>query len=497
MSFVIKSEEHIALDSNNMEFDKILLSGEEDGGGGHHNGNVMENEKRMRREIANSNERRRMQSINAGFQSLKNLLPHHEGEKLSKAAILQQTAEYIYALEQEKTRLLSQNCQLKRLLDQNDNVAATAGELQTTTTNKKRKFDNVIQMQTISDSSDEGLGSMSPEPVTIFTVLHKNQQQQQTGIAPIKDIVEMKHQLEIERRQRINAEEQLRQLECQIYPERIRDVPIHYQHQEVIEHTNNVRDEEMQLSTITEQTLPNHHLVLHDENIAQNQIVICSTDIDNDDDETEDCCDEDDEELRPESPILQLQQHQIDIKEELQQKCEIVQLPKRPVTPQPPIQQQLSPPTNQRLQPILEAAIKAEPKVEVERINSPVKTNDETSATTTTTTDKTSKNQSRMFVTTSRQNLETIVEAIRHLEGDHLFGEVAADPQPTQEAPLALTNKPQPITRQLQFEMNPFLQFRNSNPAGTNLALTTTQTAISHHQLQQQRPGVIVVKQNS
>lgn len=44
----------------------------------------MENEKRMRREIANSNERRRMQSINAGFQSLRSLLPHHEGEKLSK-----------------------------------------------------------------------------------------------------------------------------------------------------------------------------------------------------------------------------------------------------------------------------------------------------------------------------------------------------------------------------------------------------------------------------
>ncbi|XP_061514551.1 putative uncharacterized protein DDB_G0282129 isoform X2 [Anopheles gambiae] len=41
-------------------------------------------EKRMRREIANSNERRRMQSINAGFQSLRQMLPHHEGEKLSK-----------------------------------------------------------------------------------------------------------------------------------------------------------------------------------------------------------------------------------------------------------------------------------------------------------------------------------------------------------------------------------------------------------------------------
>lgn len=48
----------------------------------------MENEKRMRREIANSNERRRMQSINAGFQSLRSLLPHHEGEKLSKVSSL-------------------------------------------------------------------------------------------------------------------------------------------------------------------------------------------------------------------------------------------------------------------------------------------------------------------------------------------------------------------------------------------------------------------------
>ena len=35
---------------------------------------------------------------------------------LFQAAILQQTAEYIYSLEQEKTRLLAQNCQLKRLL---------------------------------------------------------------------------------------------------------------------------------------------------------------------------------------------------------------------------------------------------------------------------------------------------------------------------------------------------------------------------------------------
>lgn len=47
---------------------------------------AMDQEKRMRREIANSNERRRMQSINNGFQSLRSLLPHHEGEKLSKVS---------------------------------------------------------------------------------------------------------------------------------------------------------------------------------------------------------------------------------------------------------------------------------------------------------------------------------------------------------------------------------------------------------------------------
>ncbi|KAA0202689.1 hypothetical protein HAZT_HAZT001177 [Hyalella azteca] len=54
--------------------------------GGHPTSPVcaMENEKRIRREIANSNERRRMKSINAGFASLKELLPNTDGEKLSK-----------------------------------------------------------------------------------------------------------------------------------------------------------------------------------------------------------------------------------------------------------------------------------------------------------------------------------------------------------------------------------------------------------------------------
>lgn len=48
----------------------------------------LEQEKRIRREIANSNERRRMQSINAGFNSLRTMLPKHDGEKLSKVSVL-------------------------------------------------------------------------------------------------------------------------------------------------------------------------------------------------------------------------------------------------------------------------------------------------------------------------------------------------------------------------------------------------------------------------
>lgn len=66
-------------------------------------------DKRVKREIANSNERRRMQSINAGFQRLKRLLPVDTGEKLSKANILQHAAEFIQRIEREKHLLHEQN----------------------------------------------------------------------------------------------------------------------------------------------------------------------------------------------------------------------------------------------------------------------------------------------------------------------------------------------------------------------------------------------------
>lgn len=78
----------------------------------------LDSDKRIRREIANSNERRRMQSINAGFQLLRSMIPHNEGEKLSKAAILQQTTEYITHLQQEKVKINAQNAYYKRILNE-------------------------------------------------------------------------------------------------------------------------------------------------------------------------------------------------------------------------------------------------------------------------------------------------------------------------------------------------------------------------------------------
>ena len=75
----------------------------------------IDQDRKLRREIDHSNERRRMHSINAGFQNLRKLLPHHEGEQLSKAFILQQIAEHISQLQQEETKLLLQNSQLKRI----------------------------------------------------------------------------------------------------------------------------------------------------------------------------------------------------------------------------------------------------------------------------------------------------------------------------------------------------------------------------------------------
>ncbi|XP_078602020.1 transcription factor AP-4-like isoform X2 [Branchiostoma floridae x Branchiostoma japonicum] len=157
-----------------------------------------EHERRIRREIANSNERRRMQSINAGFQSLKTLIPHSDGEKLSKAAILQQTAEYIFALEQDKTRLLHQNSQLKRALS--ELMEGKGGS----PSPKRKKMDSESRV------SDEGIADVADD--------HENMENIK------KQMLDLRCQLDKERRLRMMLEEQNRSLEAQLYPERLREL---------------------------------------------------------------------------------------------------------------------------------------------------------------------------------------------------------------------------------------------------------------------------------
>ncbi|XP_059203212.1 transcription factor AP-4 [Centropristis striata] len=147
-------------------------------------------ERRIRREIANSNERRRMQSINSGFQSLKTLIPHSDGEKLSKAAILQQTAEYIFTLEQEKTRLLQQNSQLKRIIQ----------ELSGSSPKRRR-----------AEEKDEGIGS--PD------ILEEEKTEDLR-----REMIELRQQLEKERSVRMMLEDQMRSLDAQLYPEKLKAI---------------------------------------------------------------------------------------------------------------------------------------------------------------------------------------------------------------------------------------------------------------------------------
>ncbi|KAM9856888.1 transcription factor AP-4-like [Aulostomus maculatus] len=149
---------------------------------------AQDQERRIRREIANSNERRRMQSINAGFQSLKTLLPHTDGEKLSKAAILQQTADYIFTLEQEKAQLLAQNNQLKRFI---------------------QEFSGSSPKRRRAEEKDEGIGS----PDTL----------EEEKVEELRrEMLELRQQLDRERAARIQLEEQVRSLDSTLHPERLK-----------------------------------------------------------------------------------------------------------------------------------------------------------------------------------------------------------------------------------------------------------------------------------
>ncbi|KAK9507295.1 hypothetical protein O3M35_007182 [Rhynocoris fuscipes] len=313
-------------------------------------------------------------------------------EKIVSAAILQQTAEYIYQLEQEKTRLLSQNCHLKRLLNQHEGEASA--------TSKKRKAEDLEVDTNVAGSTN--------------------------------DLIDVRVQLDRERRLRMILEEQVRSLESQLYPERIREitqqVQLQYQQRDELQHK--IEDSSAVITPLRREAAETVAAVANLQVVSANSL----------------------------QPVAH---------------TETV------------IATVTSPPTSPRLPSILEAAIKAEPKVEVERLPSPHSVHEERMS------------QARVYLaSTSRQNLETIVEAIRHLEGDNLFsdsGEAAAaagggcvapngengvtseEVSLPQDAPLALTKHTSSPDKQhlIKVKMNQYLQF------------------------QQQRPGVIVVKQHT
>lgn len=69
----------------------------------------------------------------------------------------------------------------------------------------------------VSESGDEGLGSMSPEPVSVITVTTEGH----SVVNP--DVEQLKRQLEKERHARMHLEKQMRSIQTQLYPDRFRD----------------------------------------------------------------------------------------------------------------------------------------------------------------------------------------------------------------------------------------------------------------------------------
>ncbi|KOC71264.1 Transcription factor AP-4, partial [Habropoda laboriosa] len=397
------------------------------------------------------------------------------------AAILQQTAEYIYQLEQEKTQLLSQNCQLKRLVNQHE-----GGDVPI----KKRKPDNqggvVVSLPMhVSESGDEGLGSMSPEPLSVITVTTE-------GHSVVNsEVVELRRQLERERHARLHLEKQMRAIQSQLYPERFRDNQLITYQPQVIEHTDNVIAQETEEAVAALQVVS----VVSLAPVGATQTVETSSPDPSSpplSPQPADMVPVIKQEEAPGSPkIVTFSQNQVFSAIEEQTTEDSFSSPSRvtyttntgefkntspqyiTTSPSRPFSPAAEP---QRLPSVLEAAMKAEPKVEVERqLPSPSNTLDDGSP------------QARLYLAnTSRQNLETIVEAIRHLEGDHLFSD-----EPAQDMPLALTNK--------QTANN--TSGKSSTTSSGTASATAKQRLLHaeflqfHRQQQtQQRPGVIVVK---
>lgn len=404
-------------------------------------------------------------------------------------------------MEEQKNQLIAQNNQLSRQLGQQEIIAggcdAGTNDAVVTTINgvavKKRKLaDNVVTIQTISDSSDEGLGSMSPEPMTLLNAaggtstasVVTNTKGQFLLAQNTKELLELKDQLFKERRLRTMLEDELQTIKRQLYsvatapqPTAVTDVTDGtgaYIPREVIDHTGNyIRDDCEEFSYVE-----------IDDLTGQQQVVVCSS-IEELDNETAAAAAEIITEDNVHEEVILSSTPPTESEQEVAVNA-IAKVYAEGSSPSPAI-----------LQPILQAAIKGAPKMEIERItDSPMKKV------------KTEKIEQTSGLTRSRQNLETIVEAIRHLEGDHLFTEstdqhkvlVTQTQQPGgttivrgQESPLALTTK-HVAQRKTLAELRPFLQLKANKHVtivggGTSLTLTKAGTTVMQAQKDKQSLG--------
>lgn len=403
-------------------------------------------------------------------------------------------------MESEKGHFLAQTQHLQRLVDSlgggnnnNNNdcpqPTLTSPSIGSGTVGafKKRKLDQVVT--TISDSSDEGLGSMSPEPVSQMIInngastLTKTHLVSATSVTTInvKDYVNLQKQMETERRHRMQLEEQLKNLEMQVYSNnQTPQVGAAKQKFQIATQDDCDYVDEPDGAVIEEKIILRQQEDI--EYVPHHQYVVLSSStpgsspkhiIVNDNDEDSRTLSSDElhkDELKIVSSKMSPKSRTRDI----------------------------------RIPSILEKAIKAEPKVEVERINSPliqVHMIEETvgqsppriSASPTIRTTYPNSNQ--------RPNLETIVEAIRHLEGeafDMVDGQDQNQPTQRVQAPTTQEETPLSLTISNKYPANgvrePFMKFRQTSTSQSGLPTFSVSVPSSH---QQQRPGVIVVKQQN
>lgn len=418
-----------------------------------------------------------------------------------QAAILQQTFQYIVDLENQKTQLLTQNSELKRQVGEHEaggggggsgeggGGANSGGNYNDSSANnnnsttavaiKKRKLtDNVINIQAISDSSDEGLGSMSPEPMTLLTAGGAAATKlSSASILAAKELLEMKKQLEKERSLRRLLEDELQMIKRQLYS--VATAPPGtavaaasggsgaYIPREVIEHTDNfVRSEDL------EELGGTVSYVEIDEMTGQQQVVVCSSI----------------EELEADAAAEIITEDQVHEEVILSSNSSTESENEVNVNAIAKAYAEGCTSSAAMLQPILQAAIKATPKVEVERIHEKI------------VKVKAEKHHEQQSIQTHyqhphRQNLETIVQAIRHLEGDHLFADeqqqrgqqhhhhqhhqlttvhhhTSQHHRLAQDAPLALTTTGK--QHAALAELRPFLQLKSG---GNKQVIITAKTA--------------------